>query len=273
MIWRRFLIIATSDEEYPASLQYRDENGKSQNWEIKLSTRGKFRRMKCQATPPLRINFKKGDLAAAGLAKFDDLKLVNYCIDDPIEGRELLLKEYLAYKLYNELTEYSYRVQLVDISYVDSKTRAIKRQLGFLIEDTAQMRARVGAKKSEFERSIDQENFNAEQRKTAALFQYLIGNQDWGLTYSKNVKYIIKNEEIIPVPYDFDFAVMVEAPYAMALNPGGKPRYNDREYLGFERNYLELKPTIESFLEKREALYSVVQGFKPLRSGARKRRN
>jgi hypothetical protein len=82
-------------------LTFKDEKGITQTWNIRLRPRGHFRRMKCEMTP-LKIDFSKQDLTTAGLAEFDDMKLVTHCVENKMEAKILLQKEYLAYKLYSK---------------------------------------------------------------------------------------------------------------------------------------------------------------------------
>jgi len=114
--WRAFDGNRRSSTEYPATIHFKDQYGQPSNWLLKVRLRGNFRRMECADIPPLKLNFKKKALVAAGLAKFDDYKLVTHCITDKAAARALVLKEYLAYKLYNSLTENSFRVQLLNIT-------------------------------------------------------------------------------------------------------------------------------------------------------------
>lgn len=260
-----------SDEKHPAQLRFKDENGKVQNWDLKVNVRGKFRRVKCNELPPLKLNFKKKDLEAAGLAEFDDYKLVTFCVDDYAAAKDLLLKEYLVYKMYNQLTDQSFRVQLLNITYIDSQTHAKKRQMGFLIEDTAQLRARIDANKSDVERSIEPERFHPDVTRTVALFEYMIGNADWEITYSKNVKYVEKDGILIPIPYDFDFSGVVGASYATyAQKKYGQSTLHNRIYLGFETApTTQLQETMAYFLEKKSDIYKVVYQFKRLSPDSR----
>lgn len=259
-----------SDTEYPAQLSFKDEQKQLQEWDIKIQGRGKFRRAKCNEMPPLKIDFKKKDLEAAGLALFDDFKLVTYCVDDYKAAKEYLLKEYLIYKMYNQLSDISFRVQLFNITFKDAKTGNRKKQMGFLIEDTAQLRARIGAEKSEYDRVIEEDRFHPEYRKTAALFEYLIGNTDWEITFSKNVKHVLKDNLLIPVPYDFDFSALVEASYATFFSGsyGQTSRY-DRIYLGFEKSEAELAEAIAHFKQRKEVLYRNIREFKLLKASER----
>lgn len=260
-----------SDDKHPAELRFKDEHGDWQNWDLKVNVRGKFRRIKCNELPPLKLNFKKKDLEAAGLADFDDFKLVTYCVDDYNAAKELLLKEYLVYKMYNQLTDQSFRVQLLNITYKDTKTGSKKRQMGFLIEDAAQLRARIDAEKSEVERAIEAERFDPQVTRTVALFEYMIGNTDWQITLSKNVKYVAKDDILIPIPYDFDFSGVVGASYATySLKKYGQSTLYNRVYQGFETTTTtELKETMAYFQEKKDEIYNVIYQFKRLGPDAR----
>ena len=57
-----------SEDKYPAVLSFVDYKGEDLKWNTKVSLRGKFRRLKCNGMLPLKINFKKKELKAAGLA-------------------------------------------------------------------------------------------------------------------------------------------------------------------------------------------------------------
>ena len=244
-------------EEYRKGvLTFEDVEGIEQRWNVKAKPRGNFRRMLCEMTP-LKIKWKKADLAAAGLADFNDVKLVTSCLENKWEAKELLAKEYLAYKMYNELTPNSFRVQFVKIIYVDVNSGKKSRRWGFLIEDTAQLAARMQAKKVEgfnFPRNI----FHRNSLKLTALFQYVIGNEDWNLRHQRNVKFFEKNGKIIPVPYDFDFSGLVSAPYALPNTDYGLKSVKDRIYLGFELNASELHSMVAYFGRKQDDFEEII---------------
>lgn len=259
------------DKAYPATLSFKDEHGTKRNWEVKISLRGAFRRIHCAEMPPLRIDFRKKDLKREGLLPFDDFKLVTYCTGDNITSKETLVREYLAYKLYNELSDVSFRVQLLSINFKDISTGETKSQLAFIIEDTAELRARTGSSKSDKKRIVDKDQFDSYYLQTTALFQYMIGNTDWGLTFAKNVKYFTRNNKIIPVPYDFDFAVIVDAPYAVPLEDNSGDYHYGRLYRGFREEPKVLQPVIDNFVAKKHNLVNVIRTCKQLRSGARRK--
>ena len=139
------LLASTEREaEYQvASFTFEDDQDVLRTFDLKLRHRGKFRLQACEF-PPIKLNFPKTVLLNSGLAKHDKLKLVTHCTEDKNLGNEKVLREYLAYKLYQELSPYSYRVQLVQIQYLDTSGKISGfRRYGFIIEDTDEMTARI----------------------------------------------------------------------------------------------------------------------------------
>lgn len=251
-------------DKIPAVFSFEDKNGDNQIWNVKLTTRGNFRRLRCEMAP-LKINFKKKELKAAGLAKFDDMKLVTHCVSNKLEARALLQKEYLAYKLYNQITEYSYRVQLLKINYVDINTGKKTKHWAFLIEDTAELLNRVQATaKVKNHLNLPRDTFHDGLLKIASIFQYMIGNADWDLNVGRNVKYLIKNGKVIPVPYDFDFSGLVDAPYAIPNPNFGIPTVKTRIFLGYKEDMEHLRTTLAYFKTKRLDILKTINEFRVL---------
>lgn len=259
-----------SVNKFEATINFVDAIGQSQSWNTEIQVRGKYRRSICADIPPLKLKFKRNDLIAAGLSTSNDLKLVTQCVEDEDRARETLMREYLVYKLYNQLTDYSYRVQLVKMTFVDRSTMVTKNQWAFLIEDTAQLRARVNAKKLGKKERFDVSQIRAKEEQTAALFQYLVGNHDWAIVGRKNIKLIREGEKIVVIPYDFDFAGIVHAPYAKANSTLGIKSRFDRVYLGNESNNEELKETVEHFFSKKKAMMETVKDFDLLSRNAKR---
>jgi len=250
-----------SKEEVKGNFSFSDNNGRIWSWKLKVSLRGNYRRINCTGMPPLKLNFKKGELEEAGLSKFDDMKLVTQCIEDENLAKKLLLKEYLAYKLYNQLTDKSLRVQLLKINFIDSNTGDEKTQYGFVIEDTAEFRNRIGATKMDKMYNIQPELLDRDQFKIVALFQYMIGNIDYNLTSGRNLKMLQMNDKVITVPYDFDFSEMVKAPYRTGSKILDVIRQGDRAFLGFPEDVEALEETVLLFKNNRKALLNIVSNF------------
>ena len=81
----------------------------------------------------------------------------------------------------------------------------------------------------------------------------------------------MKDSLVVPVPYDFDFSGIVDAPYATIMTAFGQTEARERIYLGFERSPEELTQTIRIFEEKKDLLYQTIRDFKRLKANSRKK--
>ena len=219
-------------KESVGAMVFKNRKGHPKAWTVGVKVRGVYRRYNCSEMPPLKLNFKKSELKAAGLSKFDDYKLVTHCIDDEKEAKALVLKEYLAYKFYNHITDESFRVQLLQINYIDINSKKRWEHYGFIIEDLALLRDRIGAEKVSDRMGITFDSVNVFQYQKMAYFQYLIGNTDWGISPLKNVKLVRKNGNFLVIPYDFDYSGLVLPPYAKIDESQELPALKTRVFLG-----------------------------------------
>ncbi|MEO0731736.1 MAG: hypothetical protein AAFZ52_02805, partial [Bacteroidota bacterium] len=241
---------------------FEDHNGQQQAWSPKVSVRGKFRRNRCEFAP-LKLDFSKKDLKAAGLAKHDKYKLVTPCSTDPKAG-DLILKEYLAYRTYALLTNYHFRVQLLEITYVDADGKHPKRtETAFLIEDADEMAERYGATELEDALGRPAEAFAPAAEISHALMQYLIGNGDWSLPLARNLKIIeLPDGKLAPVGYDFDFSGWVGAPYASPSSDIGQQSIYERVYLGYAQEDKLLRQIATEYREKRRPVINLIRNSK-----------
>lgn len=260
------LLSNAAEAEYQLGTFTFAEGNDERSFDIKLRARGKFRRQVCEF-PPIKLNFPKTVLLNQGLAKHDKLKLVTHCTDDKNLGNEKVLREYLAYKMYEEVSPYSYRVQLVQIQYLDTSGRISGfRRYGFIIEDTDEMTERLKGVECEECTYAAPSSFDGEAASVHAMFQYLIGNADYSTPVLRNVKLVERNldKQLIPVGYDFDFSGLVDAPYAIPANYLGQLTVKQRIFLGTLVSDAQLKEVIELFFDKQDDLLNMVNRFKLL---------
>ncbi|MFK7933065.1 MAG: hypothetical protein AB8G22_06105 [Saprospiraceae bacterium] len=254
----------------PATFTYEDEQGEEVKWDIEVRQRGKSRRRYCEF-PPLKLRFSKEDLATSGLSSFHTLKLVTHCQGDAAVANETLLREYLAYELFNEITDYSYQVQLVQITYRDNSGSFKKlKRYGFIIENNHEMAARIDGKINDVLNVASQDRHSQVEAQTA-LFQYMIGNQDWDMKFARNIKYVktSTSDDLLVIPYDFDFSGLVNASYAKP-NPDFKlMSVRERIYLGNQADVQSIKSALVAFNAKKEAVMQRVNEFKKLNREAR----
>lgn len=254
-----------SEEDLPAIFSIELPDGQRENYEIKLKSRGKFRRRVCEF-PPLTLNFSKKRLKEAGLAAdFDKLKLVTHCLDDKTAGNDNVLKEYLVYQLYQQLAAESYRVQLLRLTYIDREGKLGKiKRYAFLMEDTDEMAMRMAGEECEDCRGAIRDSLDLGIAQKVAVFQYMIGNADWDMVMLRNLKMVRLQGKPswIPVPYDFDFSGLVSTSYAIPNRDHGLLSIKERVYLGPVSSPTQLMETLNHFIAQKSALSDTVDQFK-----------
>ncbi len=249
----------TTEEYQEASLACSHNNKVCFSLDLKVSSRGETRKRYCDF-PPLKLNFKKGTLEKIGLNKFDHYKLVTHCNEDE-DSETVLLKEYLVYKMFNKLTSNSLNAGLSMIRYEDSENVIPSFQKhAFLIEPIKEFCFR------EELNYIDNPNLklssiHAEQYKLFTLFQYMIGNTDWNLSKRHNTKLFQKEVgSPIPVPYDFDYSGLVNAPYALPHPQLPIKHVRERLFQNRAKN-LDLTNTIQLFTQHKDSLFELCNQF------------
>jgi len=239
---------------------------------IELRVRGKYRRRVC-SFPPLKLKFSEPVLREAGLLdRHRSIKLVTHCIEGESVGNENVLKEYLTYQLYRELTETGYRVQLARIRYVDEQgEHPPVERYGFFIEDTDEMAVRNGGEECNNCYNPQPEDLRTKEATLMWLFQFMIGNADWNMPMMRNLKLVRMPDEKggILVPYDFDFSGLVNTSYAKPNREAGLSKVRDRIYMGYPSGDRILKWAINYLKFKEDALLERVRTFELLNRESR----
>ena len=232
---------------------------------IRLSPRGLTRRKKdiCQFAP-LRVEFAQPPPETSLFRGQRRLKLVTHCRKAESFQQHLLL-EYAAYRLYNALTPASYRVRLATIDYLTEDGRPVTSRLGFFIEDIDDVARRNDTVRTPVGVRIGMEQLSAPDAARVATFEYLIGNLDWsaraappGEECCHNVKLIGPATRLVPVPYDFDYSGLVDAPYSAPPTNVKVSSVLDRHYRGYCRHNAEVLATARDFLARRAQFHSVL---------------
>ncbi len=257
-------------EYFPATLTYPDPEAGAVTLPVEVRTRGKTRRRKdfCEF-PPLRVRFDETTLAATPFASQKSLKLVTHCQDRDSFDQYVLL-EYLAYRIQNLLTEYGQRVRLVRVQYMEGKRR-LPTRYGILLEDWRRVAVRTGTTDADVPGAVRIESLSVPDMNRVAVFNYMIGNQDWSAIWPEPKKNCCHNTRplfteqstVIPLTYDFDFSGLVDAPYAVARPPNNDVRR--RRYEGLCHTQTDLADTLPLFRDKREAIYELIRNQPGLR--------
>jgi len=262
-----------NEEELPGKFQFSSDSGETIEFDVQVRTRGHFRRKKetC-ALPPLRLNFKASQTKNTLFHKQDKVKLVTHCRSQA-KYEQTVLREYLAYKVLSVLTDNSYQVRLLRITYVDTdRKRKEETRLGFIIEHRDRLSKRINRPRVEI-RKAKLTELDPAYTNLSSVFQYMIGNTDYSpvlgpaddICCHNAVLFGNENELFRPIPYDFDHAGFVDAPYA-SPNPRFKLRsVRQRLYRGRCKFNAQLPATFALFNDKREAIMAVIENTEGLK--------
>lgn len=249
-------------------MRFPDSNVVSET--IRLYARGHFRRDNC-AIPPIMLNFHNP--TSPKLNKLGKLKLVIGC-GSASDDEQLILKEYLIYKMYNLLEDKSFRVRLIKVNYKDTRNKMKPfSQYAFAIEDDADMAARNKCiRKGDLQ--YQTEGTDRSTMTMVAVFEYMISNGDWSVPNNHNTKLIFEkaNPNALPhvVAYDFDHSGFVNAGYALPNELLGTETVTERVYRGFSRTMDELQATFEIYRKKKGDIISLISDFPLLKERTRK---
>lgn len=240
-----------------ALLSVGSEAGKSEPMEIEIRARGRFRRDKFVCVfPPVRFKFSKKKTYPEPFANQGKIKVVTHCQEE-----EEILKEYYLYKAYNLLTPKSFRVRLAKILYVDTSGKEpTVEKFAFLIESEEEMAMRNGESPIDEEVTIKPEDVDQEQLVITHLFNYMIANKDFEVEARQNLKIITNgSDKPIVVPYDFDWAGIVEASYTIGRNDKGSVYFTRRIFKPLCRSEVEFQTAIEKINGIKEALFELYE--------------
>lgn len=254
-----------------ASITTKLADGVEEQFTGKIRLRGNIRREICQ-NPPIKLKFKKNDLTDRGWLPHNDLKLVIPCSANAM-GEQNLIAEFLTYRMYEEISPISLRVQMIKIHFVDSEEKKKDQELlAFIIEPLETLAARYDLK--EAERNSYREAFlEKDNYRQMAFFQYMIGNTDWNVYNGHNLQFIGGEpfERLIPVPYDFDYSAVVGTSYAVPHESLPIKSVAQRLYRGLSCDEAEALALIEYFTEKEAAILAPIEAHPLLEDWKRKR--
>jgi hypothetical protein len=243
------------------------------NKKVTVKNRGIFRQQNC-TFPPMEINFKKGVYAYNDSGKINKLKLVTHCEAGSLHD-EYVLREYLVYKLYNVLTDTSFRVRLLRISYLDTqKKRKPIVMYGFFIEPIGILAARTNSTVVKSSTLTQKHIFPGEMDKLA-IFNYMIANYDWSIPGQHNVSVVLPRLNNtsglgVAIPYDFDLTGVVNADYAIPSDETGLKSIRDRIFLGMCQDKTAFDRDLDYYLSKKDEIYKVITDFPYLNQRSKK---
>ncbi len=278
--WRDLIRNTNKGGAFPGTIEYTDELGNRESLPLTVERRGLTRQRVCDF-PPIRLRFKKQDVKGTTFRGQKSLKVVTHC-GKASKYEQYYVLEMLAYQIYNQITDFSFRVRPLNVDYVDSERNStIGGKFAFLIEDDSDVAARNDMKKLKTGR-LKPSWLEPQLTSRLTLFQYMIGNVDWAALNGPdpqecchNVKLIgvepvQKKGDIYPIPYDFDSAGFIDAPYAAP--PQGLPikKVTQRLYRGYCVNNPYMDDARKDILDREKAIMALVQEEPRLNSKSRR---
>ncbi len=237
---------------------------------IRMMPRGVYRKNNCDiASLMLNFNNKTSPL----LSPLKKIKLVSTCRDANIFS-EFVLREFATYKLYNLISNMSFRVRLLHLTLQDSEKKSKEiTNYAFLIEDMKDLADRNNCREIKG-KNFSTEATNRDQTTIVNLFQYMIGNTDWSIPNYHNVKLMVPKNDTTARPYaigyDFDYAGIVNTFYAVPAPALDIQSVTERNYRGFSRSLDELNNALSIFKDKKDQIYYFIDHFVYMSDKSRK---
>lgn len=248
------------DEYLPAIITVRADSLNQFKKPLKIKPRGISRKSIC-FFPPYLLNFKKSDVSDDLPSDINKIKVVTHCKRSK-EYTNYIFKEYLAYKLYTIITEYSFKVRLAKITYIDSDHKSKpSMEWAFLIEPEDMLAERLNALPIQMDK-MSHTFLDTLNSSIMVMFQYMIGNTDFGLTGRHNLKLIklkdYSKPSLFAIPFDFDYSGLVNAHYALPKENLPIKKVTERSYYGMCRNEDVYNEVIQLFLNKKDEIFNYI---------------
>ena len=261
-----YLINNREVKELPAKVELNFSDNKLQ-LKATIEVRGNFRRNPNNCDfPPLRLRFDDSDIKGTVLAGNHNLKIVTHCRNKSNQFLQYLGKEFTTYQIYNIISPYSLKVKMVELTYIDEQNDISPiLNKAFLIEDIDNLADEHNMK--EYNEKLSEEDLDPDHLLQLSIFQFMIGNTDWIIPLSKNLKYLTDGEKYIPVPYDFDYTAIVGTDYSVGRTPSylEKPL---RKFKGPCYENSDLQTEFEEFRNKRESILNLISTSPALKSSS-----
>lgn len=244
-----------SDKKYEsADVLLVSDSRDSMKFHARIRTRGNMRLDICTRLP-YKLKLDKGELKTYGLSAMNEVDIVEHCHASP-QYDQYLLREYLAYKIWQLISPNAYEVELIRLHFTQSDgSEAYEPTYAFLLENTEELVARLGGRPNKTS-VISNHAVDREPMLQVALFEFMIGNTDWYIFNRHNLEFVVLPDHplLVPIPYDFDYSGLVDAPYAAHHTSINLSSVRIRYYQGWCFPEEEVKRALKVFREQKQAI-------------------
>jgi len=273
------LIKERPKEDYlPGVIHFEEADGTPVALDLEIRTRGHFRHEVCDY-PPVLLNFKKKQTSGTLFDKQNKLKLVIPCRYSE-QYEQIILREYLAYRILNTVTEMSFRARLLRVTFENTEKNRKEPEVryAFLIEHKNRLAERYDMQDLKIERTAVGD-IQPDRLNLTSVFEFLIGNTDFSPIAGPPDEECCHNyvlfrkmdtDPIFAIPYDFDQSGFVNAPYAVPAKPFKIRTVRQRVYRGRCVNNDYLEGSLQRFTDRRSEIYALINAQEGLSKGTRK---
>ena len=249
----------TNDSTFIKSKLVFFEKDQAKEIQISLRARGNFRRENCFITP-VKMKIKKSQSSNTIFTGNKSLKLVLPCKNDR-DKNDMILKEYVAYKIYEIISPFYFKTRRLEIDYADQRKKGQKNYnfKGFFIEDDDRVAKRFGGKI--VQRSINPLAMDDFISVSLSFFNFMIGNTDFSSAHHHNGKLLYFEKKVIPIPYDFDLTGWVNPRYGKGVTNRLGFTFGKRNYIGFKREAAVYQKVRNHFLALKNKIFGVVARY------------
>jgi hypothetical protein len=247
------------DEYTQAKISYRLDDGTEVEKNCRIRPRGNYRRNKCYL-PPIKIDFDDSSYLIPEFENMGKIKMVSLC-NQATNFEQYLIKEYLIYKAYELMSEYSLKTYFMKVNFMDTEEKKKPfSSYSFLIEDIDDLAERKNAVEIE-NNGLLPVHMKREVMNQLGVFQFMIGNTDWHMPNLHNIKLLkinAENEPVpVPVPYDFDYSGIVNTNYAVPHESLPITTITERYYMGNCMSETEFAVVKENFMEHKDEIIAL----------------
>lgn len=259
---RTLIRTAKKNPVLDGQIRYIESDGSDVTIGLTITTRGHSRLEYC-SFPPLAVSLNRKQTASTLFAGQRKLKIVSHCRKGS-KYRRYFHQEYGIYRAYNLLSDYSFRVRMLNVTFRDSEQKRRDEVVpAFFIESDREVAERMHMSTIST-KVIAPSQFDVIQTNIYELFQYMIGNTDWAIKKGPGTEDCCHNGKVIGapgtdvnwvvLPYDFDQSGIINTDYALPALGFGIRNVRQRLYRGRCRHNEQLVETIALFNEKRSEL-------------------
>lgn len=234
---------------------------------VAVRVRGNSRVKVCRF-PPLRIDFLPEVAEGTAFEGQGKLKLVTHC-KAAARYEQNLLEEYAAYRIFAALSDVAFRTRLLRIRYFDTDQADHEPLIryGFVIESDKQLAARTQGEVLRLPHAV-KPRLDDDQAALVFVFHYFIANTDWSLVTADGDRNCCHNGALIGiagrhylVPYDFDLAGIVAAPYARPDASAGIKSVRDRLYRGYCIDEARVADALQTVLDREAGIEAMIRSL------------